>query len=274
MSIKKSVVLGLLVLASFALLVSLGNWQVRRLAWKTALIEKIDSRIHKEPVPLLKLIGRPKLRDSEFLPITLRGRFLNAYERHFYQIDKQGRPGWHIYTLFEYTMPHKMTLCTNKALVFVNRGFVPKQRKTPASRKAGQTNQMIEITGLLRQRSVKQAWFMPQNDLKKNIWYRRSLRQLRESLPRQMQSCLAPFFIDLQKPQPVGGWPRPSVTRIKLPNNHLGYIITWYGLALALLGVYGFFLYDQLKKTVVDKSPEDKKTEGQAPKGQAEEDEQ
>jgi len=34
-----------------------------------------------------------------------------------------------------------------------------------------------------------------------------------------------------------GGWPRGGVTQFDLPNNHLQYAMTWYGLAVALLAV-------------------------------------
>ena len=34
----------------------------------------------------------------------------------------------------------------------------------------------------------------------------------------------------------AGGWPKGGVTRLELPNRHLEYALTWYGLAAALLG--------------------------------------
>ncbi len=47
---------------------------------------------------------------------------------------------------------------------------------------------------------------------------------------------VVPFFIDADnKPNP-GGLPIGGVTIIDFPNNHLQYAVTWYGLALALIG--------------------------------------
>ena len=37
---------------------------------------------------------------------------------------------------------------------------------------------------------------------------------------------------------PAGGEPRPAPLPLDIPNNHLGYAITWFGLAAALAGVY------------------------------------
>ena len=39
-------------------------------------------------------------------------------------------------------------------------------------------------------------------------------------------------------PSPPGGLPKGGVTRLDLPNRHLEYALTWYGLALTLIGVY------------------------------------
>ncbi len=37
---------------------------------------------------------------------------------------------------------------------------------------------------------------------------------------------------------PPGGLPKPGKIEVKMPNNHLQYALTWFGLALALGGVY------------------------------------
>jgi surfeit locus 1 family protein len=43
------------------------------------------------------------------------------------------------------------------------------------------------------------------------------------------------------EPAPPGGLPRGGVTRLALPNRHLEYALTWYGLGLTLIGVYAAF---------------------------------
>jgi surfeit locus 1 family protein len=49
----------------------------------------------------------------------------------------------------------------------------------------------------------------------------------------------APFWVDLDPVASGTGWPRPGQTRLTIPNNHLGYALTWFGIALALIGVFG-----------------------------------
>jgi len=37
---------------------------------------------------------------------------------------------------------------------------------------------------------------------------------------------------------PPGGWLRPGKLVVRMPNEHLQYAITWYGLALVLVVVF------------------------------------
>jgi len=58
----------------------------------------------------------------------------------------------------------------------------------------------------------------------------------------------APFYIEQEAPVPPGGWPKPSRLVVGLPDNHLQYAITWFGLALGLAGVYGVWLAGRLRR--------------------------
>ena len=45
----------------------------------------------------------------------------------------------------------------------------------------------------------------------------------------------------------LSGLPRGGVTRLDLPNRHLEYALTWYGLALTLIGVFVAFARGRLR---------------------------
>jgi surfeit locus 1 family protein len=47
---------------------------------------------------------------------------------------------------------------------------------------------------------------------------------------------------------PAGRLPEPAQTLPRPRNNHLGYAITWYGLALSLIGVFAAFAWRNRKK--------------------------
>ncbi len=56
----------------------------------------------------------------------------------------------------------------------------------------------------------------------------------------------APVFLILEQPAVAGV--RPAPIQSDISNNHLGYIITWFGLAAALVGVYGAALLRRRRK--------------------------
>ena len=54
---------------------------------------------------------------------------------------------------------------------------------------------------------------------------------------------IVPVFIDAGDTPNPGGFPVGGVTLIELPNSHLQYAVTWYGLAAALAAVMGVALW-------------------------------
>ena len=64
-----------------------------------------------------------------------------------------------------------------------------------------------------------------------------------------MPRCPSAIDADAE-PEPPGGLPKGGVTRVALPNRHLEYALTWYGLALTLIGVYLAFAISRLRASV------------------------
>lgn len=220
-----------LILLAMIILVSLGTWQVKRMYWKEALLADIQQRIHASPVPLSDMEGMAKSGgDIEYRTIALSGTFDHAHEQHFFATF-QGQTGYYVYT------PLKLE---DGRSIFINRGFVPYDLKEPARRMAGEVPGEVSIIGLVRARlPAKPSSLLPENDLGKNIYYWKDLTAMTVAAGLQPDSVL-PFFVDANDAPNPGGWPRGGVTLIDLPNNHLQYAITWYGLALALVIVVGF----------------------------------
>ena len=106
----------------------------------------------------------------------------------------------------------------------------------------------VTITGLARNPlAEKPSFIVPDNDPAKNIYYWKDLSLMARQIGLSQGDALVPFFIDADaKPNP-GGLPRGGVTIIDLPNNHLQYAVTWYGLAATLAGVLSFCLYVFIK---------------------------
>jgi surfeit locus 1 family protein len=235
------------VLAVFAVLVALGTWQLKRLQWKEALIAKIEQRINSPAVSLTDLAFQYKGDEKDYRPVRLYGSYLHKYERAVYALDQQGRPGWHIYTPFVWG--YRKVKENGEVFVFVNRGFVPDRLKDPSTRPNGQIETNHYIDGLIRLPAKQGGRFTPENDPAHNIWFWASFNEMRDSLPSGLQPNAEPLFIDLRDADIKSDWPRPGTTRVNLPNRHLEYALTWYGLALALLSVYGFFLYGSRRQS-------------------------
>jgi surfeit locus 1 family protein len=133
--------------------------------------------------------------------------------------------------------------------LLVNRGFVADDLKAPERRQAGQIAGEVEMVGLAR-RPVEQGWFTPASDLEHNIYFWPDYANmlgpaLKDGNGRPQP---VPFFLDAEaEPGNPGGWPKGGVTRLELPNRHLEYALTWYGLAATLCGVFAVFAWGRLK---------------------------
>jgi surfeit locus 1 family protein len=247
----------LAMLAGVGVLIALGSWQMERKRWKEALIAKVAERVHAEPVSLESYLDEARasvhqlpassgltasvlaIGDLEYLHVTARGRFHHDKERYLYA-PAPGGLGWHVYAPLE--LP-------SQQMVWVNRGFVPDERKAPDTRPRGQVAGEVEVRGLVRL-PAGQGAFTPRNDPVHNIWYWPDLPAMTASAfpGGPPAGGVLPLAIDADaRPEPPGGFPRGGVTRLELPNRHLEYALTWYGLAAALVGVYLTFAFSRLR---------------------------
>nr|WP_205932459.1 SURF1 family protein [Rhizobium leguminosarum] len=219
---------GILVLIALAILISLGTWQVERLHWKEGLIADIAARQAASPVPLADIEAMAATGgDIEYRKVTVTGRYINNKERHFFATWR-GQTGFYVYTPLE---------LADGRILFVNRGFVPYDNKEPETRMQGQLTDQQTVTGLAREKLPgKPSWAVPDNDVAKNIFYWKDLDVMAESVGLEKASVI-PFFVDADSTPNPAGLPIGGVTQVDLPNNHLQYAFTWYGLAAVLVAV-------------------------------------
>lgn len=233
---------GLAALAGLALLISLGNWQMQRLAWKDGLIAAIADRAHAEPVPLAAAEERAaRGEDVEYTRVAVAGHFVNDREMHLYALDDVHGPGFHVIT------PLRLG---DGSMVLVNRGFVPNDLKDPARRGAGRLSGVVKVTGLLRHPDT-QGMFDPPNDAARNIWYWRDIDAMAAAAAGPEAARVHRSIIDAEAdPAVPGGWPKGGTTRLELPNRHLEYALTWYGLAAALVAVFVVFAVGRWRQPI------------------------
>jgi surfeit locus 1 family protein len=206
------------------LLVGLGVWQIERLHWKEALIASVESGMKAPAAPLANVIVKNGLENAEWHHVSVRGRFLHDKEVYLFAQGPMGAPGVQVVTPL---------VQQNGETILVNRGFVPDVLRTPPARAQGQVEGETALTGVLRL-SQEPGLFTPAANLNNRLWFVKNVPEMAKA----MGISVPPYIIEADAAPNPGGWPLGGQTVVDFPNNHLQYAITWFGLALALIGVY------------------------------------
>ena len=217
-------------IAGLAILVTLGAWQVKRLAWKEALLAQLAANAAAPPVDLSTAYNMDRAgSNAEFVRVRFTGTYKNNAWMKMLSSYQRGQ-GWTILT----------PASAEGWAVIVDRGKLPGQRLENFDQPHGPQ----DIEGVLRAHSFGQGYFDPANDPKGNMWYWWDLPAMiaASGLPADLKPY--PFVVQLLPSSTAAEFPRPDEPKSDLANNHLGYAITWFGLALTLLGVSGFYLFD------------------------------
>jgi surfeit locus 1 family protein len=224
----------------FAALVALGVWQLQRLTWKEAIISRIDARVHQAPAPLPPPAqwGALKPDDYDYAHVRAKGRYLPETEALIFRsvaanrVDSAAGPG--------YQVLNALQLDTG-GIVLVDRGFAPLAWKDGGLRTPPSSGE-VEVTGLLRPPEERNT-FTPADQPDKGLWFTRDPAAVATKLGL---SEVAPFVIDLDADGAKSAWPHPGATELRIPNNHLSYAWTWFGLAATLAGVFGVWVWGRV----------------------------
>jgi len=225
----------ILTLIGVVVLCGLGVWQLERKAWKEGLLAAIAERVGAAPVDLPLESAWPTLMPGhdEYRHVRLTGRFLNDKEAHLQanlvaKGPDDGALGYDILT------PLRQE---DGSLVIVNRGFVPLDKKDPATRRDGQIASETTVTGLVRF-PQSHPWFVPADDPAKNVWFSRDPAPIAKAYGLKR---IAPVIVDADTGESKAKYPIGGRTLIDIPNDHLQYALTWFALALALMAVFAVY---------------------------------
>ncbi|XP_029371154.1 surfeit locus protein 1 [Echeneis naucrates] len=209
----------------------LGTWQVKRRQWKMQLISDLEKLISAEPIPLP--LDPNELKALEYRRVRVRGQYDHSRElyilprspvdpekeaREAGRLSSSGETGANVITPFH---------CTDLGItILVNRGYVPKQKIRPETRAKGQVEGEQEVVGVVRLTETRKP-FIPNNDPERNRWHFRDLEAMSQVTGAE------PIFIDADFGSTIPGGPIGGQTRVTLRNEHMQYIVTWYGLCAA-----------------------------------------
>jgi surfeit locus 1 family protein len=190
-----------------AVLIGLGVWQLKRLAWKEHQITKLEQRLSQAPVALP---SQPDAERDKFLRVALTGS-IDGRELHVLTSQMPWGAG------FRVIVP---VIGAGGRKVLVDLGYVPEDAKDPALRPAT----TVDVVGALYWPNETDG-FTPQPDRAANIWFARDLGAMADELGTE------PLLIIAER-HASGEWPKPLRLGVNLPNDHLQYAITWFTLAL------------------------------------------
>lgn len=220
----RAIGVGLLGLIGVVILLSLGFWQVQRLAWKETVLGDITGRITAAPVAVP---AQPDPTSDRFLPVRATGQFIPGPVRVLVSQKRVGA-GYRLINAFQ---------TEDGRRIMVDRGFVTVQSSQTPPAPQGTTT----VTGNLHWPQEVDS-FTPDNDLAANIWFARDVPTLADHLQAD------PILIIARTVDGDDGVARLPVGTDGIPNDHLQYAITWFSLAGIWLFMTLYFLYRQRQR--------------------------
>jgi len=222
----------LLALAGFVILIGLGVWQLQRLTWKEALIAHIAALKTASPRPLEDVLHSG---DTDFVRVS------------FDCPDLMNRPRLKLYGVQDGQIGYRlMTACPASAgeasSVLVDLGFQAGAEGAPCPPAKSGVLLSGPAVGVLRHPDSR-TFVTPSNQPGQNLWYWRDLPAMARALGAGPP---APAFVALETAPGAAPLACDLVRATlpgELPNNHLQYAFTWFGLAGALAGVYVAMLF-------------------------------
>ncbi|WP_172296494.1 SURF1 family protein [Pseudoruegeria sp. HB172150] len=206
-----------------AILISLGVWQVKRLAWKEEMLARIEAKIGSEPVPLPEA---PDPGRDEYLPVIAEGTA--GFGARVLASARGIGAGYRMIDIFE----------TGDRRVLLDRGFLPVEEHSDAWEP-----QRITVTGNLHWPDETDSW-TPEPELEQDLWFARDVDAMAAELDTE------PLMIVARTIEPDNYTARPMPVGTEgIPNDHLQYSITWFSLALVWAGMTGLWLWRITRRT-------------------------
>ena len=211
-------------LPALLVLLWLGTWQLQRLEWKNQLIEDFESRATSAPIDLPVGAVGPEM---EFRRLELTGSFDHVREVFMTGRTYEGNAGFHIITPF--------TLNDGR-IILVNRGWVSESYREQEKREFTLVEGEVTVPAILRFPG-KKGYFVPENEPENGFWFTVVPSQIVAHLGLGERAETGIYAATVRTSDTIE-LPIAARTETNLRNSHLGYAITWYGIACALIGVY------------------------------------
>ncbi len=220
---KRLLFLIIVAVVGTGILLSLGKWQLDRLAWKRAILNEIETRIQDAPIPLPATVDP---RVDEYQAIDVTGTLTPNYVRVLGGLKNIGAV-------------HKIitVLDTGDRRILVDLGYT-KIDDAVQLRLSG----TVQITGNLHWPEETDS-YTPAPDVAANLWFARDVDKLAAHLNAE------PILIVAKELTPtIDGLTPLPVDTAGIPNDHLNYAITWFSLAAVWAAMSALFFWRTRQK--------------------------
>jgi surfeit locus 1 family protein len=228
----------LLTIIGTVVLAMLGTWQLTRMAEKRAFIERLAAQAAGQPaaMPASSTWARLDPAALDLTRVTASGSYVEGPFASVRTTIASGGPGTRQLSGFGRWIFQGFRLADG-GVILVNRGFVPESRLGAIAPATGAAT----LTGYLRAPESRGS-FTPDDLPAQREFYTRDPGAIAAAL----NLPAAPFYLEAER-QGDGLTPPAGVDATELiariPDNHLQYAVTWYGLALTLIGVFAAFAW-------------------------------
>jgi len=225
----------------------LGVFQVKRLAWKEALLARVERNVTAAPVPApgpdaWKSMAR---EIDEYRRVQVQGQFDHTKTSLVRASTVLGAGYW--------VMTPLQT--AQGQWVLVNRGFVPTDSADQKTSTFDEPTGQQTVVGLLRMNEPDGS-LLQSNAPQQGRWYSRDVIAMAHA-HGITATTVAPYFVDavIMNQADSNAWPRPGLTVLHFNNNHLVYALTWFTLAAMTAGALGYLLVDdrRLRRLAADR---------------------
>jgi surfeit locus 1 family protein len=217
------------VVPALALLIALGVWQVQRLAWKERLIDAAEAAAAQPPAPLATVLA---LHAPEFRKVVVTCPGLETAPFVELQSIHDGEAGVRL-----------VSACAPRdfpAVFLIDRGFVADgiSARPPVSPSTLPTTVLAEV----REVPAPSGMAPPPSN---GRFFARDSAAMARALNVADVDPNTLYALTSSNP----GWAalRPTAPPAAFSNNHLGYALTWFGLAIALVGFYVALVWRRMR---------------------------
>jgi surfeit locus 1 family protein len=222
---------------ALAILVGLGVWQLQRLKWKEGVLAHVAALSGAPAQPLggaLDALARG--RDVDFTRVRVSCPGLGSAPFLQLYALKDGQAGWRLISACPAASLRYRTVLVDRGFVADTAGARPSVDRTGTA--------PVEVVGVLRTPD-RASFVTPANQPAANRWFSRDVPAMAEALGAPQPAPLVLFAETASNPELKALVPAPLPANI--PNRHLEYALTWFGLAAALAGVYAAMLFKRRK---------------------------